>query len=163
MAEKAKVLGLATYQLFNSSTLELLEPFHLEIPTLFHLKPDPTGETLTPVDDRKSVLLQVIHDGMGTADPALQHALLRKYLLLIQENGNLPGAICFYTSGVKMVVEGSPVLDVLQSLEARGVHLIVCKTCLDHYGLLEKVRVGIVGGMGDIIAAQWLAGKVISL
>ena len=56
---------------------------------------------------------------MGAADQALQHTLLRKYLLLLQENNTLPGAICFYTSGVKMVVEGSPVLDVLQSLEAQ--------------------------------------------
>ena len=118
---------------------------------------------MTKVEDSKSVLLQVIHDGMGAADPALQHSLLRKYLLLLQENGTLPGAICFYTSGVKMVVEGSPVLDVLQSMEAHGVRLIICKTSLDHYGLLEKVRVGIVGGMGDIIAAQSLASKVITL
>jgi len=113
--------------------------------------------------DHKSVVLQVVHDGMGSADPTLQHVLLRKYLLLLAENNSLPGAICFYTSGVKMVVEGSPVLDVLQTLEARGVRLIVCRTCLDYFGLLEKVRVGIVGGMGDIIAAQSLADKVITL
>jgi intracellular sulfur oxidation DsrE/DsrF family protein len=124
---------------------------------------DPNGVHVTEPGGNKSVLIQVIHDGMGVGDLALQHALLRKYLLLLQENNTLPGAICFYTSGVRMVVEGSPVLDVLQSLEARGVRLIVCKTCLDHYGLLEKVRVGIVGGMGDIIAAQRLADKVISL
>jgi intracellular sulfur oxidation DsrE/DsrF family protein len=111
----------------------------------------------------KSALIQVIHDGMGAGDSELQHALLRKYLLLLQENNTLPGAICFYTSGVKMVVESSPVLDVLQSLESQGVRLIICKTCLEHYGLLEKVRVGIVGGMGDIISAQWLADKVITL
>ena len=111
----------------------------------------------------KSVLLQVIHDGMGAADAELGHTLLRKYLLLLQENNSLPGAICFYTSGVKMVVEGSPVLDILQSLEAQGVRLIICKTCLDYFGLLDKVRVGVVGGMGDIIAAQHLADKVITL
>ena len=118
---------------------------------------------MTEVQDSKSVLIQVIHDGMGVADQALQHTVLWKYLLLLQENNTLPGAICFYTSGVRMVVEGSPVLDVLQSLEARGVHLIACRTCLDHFGLLEKVRVGILGGMGDIIAAQWSADKVITL
>jgi len=111
----------------------------------------------------KSVLLQVIHDGMGVADAELQHTLLRKYFRLLLENSALPGAICFYTSGVKMVVEGSPVLDLLQSLEARGVRLIVCKTCLDHFRLLDQVRVGIIGGMGDIIAAQQLADKVITL
>jgi hypothetical protein len=107
-------------------------------------------------------MIQVTNDGMGAADAELQHTLLRKYLLLLQQNGTLPSAICFYTSGVKMVIEGSPVLDVLQSLEVHGVRLIVCKTCLDYFGVLEKV-VGIVGGMGDIIAAQCLADKVISL
>ena len=109
------------------------------------------------------VLIQIIHDGMGSGDIELQHALLRKYLLLLMENQTLPGAISFYTSGVKMVVEGSPVLDVLQSMEAQGVRLIICKTCLEHYRLLDQVRVGIIGGMGDIIAAQSLAGKVITL
>jgi len=118
---------------------------------------------LTTREATKAVMIQVTQDGMGAADAGLQHALLRKYLLLLQQNGTLPSAICFYTSGVKMVIEGSPVLEVLQSLEAHGVRLIVCKTCLDYFGLLEKVRVGIVGGMGDIIAAQWLADKVISL
>jgi len=118
---------------------------------------------LTTREATKAVMIQVTQDGMGAADAELQHALLRKYLLLLQQNGTLPSAICFYTSGVKMVIEGSPVLEVLQSLEAHGVRLIVCKTCLDYFGLLEKVRVGIVGGMGDIIAAQWLADKVISL
>jgi intracellular sulfur oxidation DsrE/DsrF family protein len=109
------------------------------------------------------MLIQIVRDGMGDADPELQRSLLRKYLVLLQENNSLPGAICFYTSGAKMVVEGSPVLDVLQALESQGVRLIVCKTCLDYYGLLEKVRVGIVGGMPDIIAAQMLADKVITL
>ena len=118
---------------------------------------------MTTREATKAVMIQVTQDGMGAADAELQHALLRKYLLLLQQNGTLPSAICFYTSGVKMVIEGSPVLEVLQSLEAHGVRLIVCKTCLDYFGLLEKVRVGIVGGMGDIIAAQWLADKVISL
>jgi len=111
----------------------------------------------------KSVLLQVIHDGMGAAESDLQHKLFRKYLLLLQENHTLPAAICFYTSGVKMVVEGSPVLDILQTLEAQGVRLIVCKTCLDYYGLADRVRVGTIGGMGDIIAAQTLADKVITI
>jgi intracellular sulfur oxidation DsrE/DsrF family protein len=118
---------------------------------------------MTNAKDRKSVLIQVIHAGMGAADGELQRHLLQKYLLVLQENANLPDAICFYTSGVKMVVEGSPVLDVLQALEARGVRLIICKTCLDYFGLLDKVRVGIVGGMGDIIAAQTLADKVITI
>jgi len=41
----------------------------------------------------------VARDGMGAADPDLQYTLLRKYLLMLQEDGTLPGPICFYTSG----------------------------------------------------------------
>jgi hypothetical protein len=76
-------------------------------------------------------MIQVTNDGMGAADAQLQHTLLQRYLLLLQQNGTLPSV---YTSGVKMVIEGFPVLEALQSLEAHGVRLIVCKTCLDYFG-----------------------------
>jgi selenium metabolism protein YedF len=110
-----------------------------------------------------SLLILVTNDGMGKADQALQHKLMGTYLSLLDEHDMLPGAIAFYTDGVKLAVEGSPVLGQLKSLEAKGVHLVLCKTCLDYFGLMEKVRVGIVGGMTDIIEAQWRARKVITL
>ena len=110
-----------------------------------------------------STVILINNDGMGTAEEALRHKLLRVYLTMLQENGLYPGAICFYAAGVKMVVEGSPVIELLQSLEENGVRLIICSTCLQFYGLIEKVRVGIVGGMSDIILAQWMASKVITL
>jgi hypothetical protein len=100
---------------------------------------------------------------MGSADVPLQQKLFDTYLKLLLENGSFPGAICFYTDGVKLVVEGSPVLEPLRELERRGVRLVICRTCLVSFDLLEKVRVGIVGGMGDILAAQTLAAKVITL
>jgi hypothetical protein len=61
------------------------------------------------------------------------------------------------------VVEGSPFLERLTALEQRGARLIICSTCLGYFGLTEKVRVGIVGGMGDILEAQTRASKVITL
>lgn len=111
----------------------------------------------------QNTVIQITNNGMGKSDQALQHKLVIKYLELIQMNDKLPNAITFYTDGVKLVVEGSPVLEQLRALEGKGVRLIVCSTCLDHYGLSEKVRVGIVGGMTDIIEAQVKAEKVISL
>lgn len=111
----------------------------------------------------QNTVIQITNNGMGKSDQTLQHKLVIKYLELIQMNDKLPNAITFYTDGVKLVVEGSPVLEQLRALEGKGVRLIVCSTCLDHYGLSEKVRVGIVGGMTDIIEAQVKAEKVISL
>jgi hypothetical protein len=110
-----------------------------------------------------STVILVNNDGMGAADDGLRHRLLRVYLTMLQENGLYPGAICFYAGGVKMVVEGSPVLDLLKTLEAKGVRLILCSTCLQYFGLTDRVAVGIVGGMSDILLAQWMAGKVITL
>ena len=110
-----------------------------------------------------SVLLLVARDGMGEGEPPLRHKLIRTYLSLVDGNGMLPGAIAFYGEGVRMVVEDSPVLDLLATLESKGVHLIICKTCLDYYGLVDKVRVGVIGGMTDILAAQWKASKVIAI
>ena len=109
-----------------------------------------------------TVILITSH-GMGNAEEKLQITLLSKYLELIPQNDGLPNAICFYTSGVKLVCEGSPVLEQLRTLESKGVRLIVCSTCLDFYKLTDRVKIGIVGGMPDIIEAQWKAEKVISI
>ncbi len=108
-------------------------------------------------------VIVINRQGMGSADLELQHKLLDTYLKLLIDNSMLPPVICFYTDGVKLVTEGSPLLERLRQLEGRGVRLIACSTCLNYFGLAEKVRVGIVGGMPDIIEAQARASKVITL
>lgn len=110
-----------------------------------------------------NTVLLMAKEGMGFADAALQHKLLDTYLRLLVENDSFPAAICFYTDGVKLVVEGSPFLERLSQIEKKGVRLIICSTCLNYFGLTEKVRLGIVGGMPDILEAQIKAGKVITL
>ena len=111
----------------------------------------------------RDTIILVTNNGMGRADLALQHKLAAKYFELLIQNTNLPAAICFYTEGVKLTVTGSPVVEQLKRLEAKGVRLIICSTCLDFYGLSDQTQVGIVGGMGDIIEAQTKASKVITI
>jgi intracellular sulfur oxidation DsrE/DsrF family protein len=108
-------------------------------------------------------IILVTNNGMGKADLPLQQKLFGKYLELLAQNDELPAVICFYTEGVKLVVEGSPVLEPLRLLEEKGVRLVVCSTCLEYFKLSEKVQVGIVGGMPDILEAQMKVGKVITL
>lgn len=111
----------------------------------------------------KDTVLQITGNGMGKGDQALQLKLIGKYLELIQDNEHLPAVISLYTDGVRLAVSGSPVLEQLRALEAKGVRLVLCSTCLDHYGLSDQVQVGIVGGMTDIIEAQVKAARVITL
>lgn len=114
------------------------------------------------MSDSDTVIL-ISRNGMGEADQVLQYKLMDTYLKLLDEHDILPGAICFYTEGVRLVTGGSPVLETLQSLEHKGVRLILCSTCLNYFELIDQVKVGIVGGMGDILEAQRLAAKVIML
>ena len=114
-------------------------------------------------DQFKNALIMITKKGMGSGEPELQQKLLKTYLSLLNENDLLPGAICFYTDGVKLIAEESPILDVLKKLELKGVSLIVCQTCLRFYQLENEVKAGIIGGMTDIIAAQTKASKVVSI
>lgn len=110
-----------------------------------------------------NTIILITNDGMGHGEAPLRHKLIGTYLTLLKDSNTLPAAICFYTDGVKLVVSGSPVLDQLRALQEKGVHLIVCSTCLNYYNLMEKLQVGIAGGMTDIIEAQTRADKVITL
>jgi hypothetical protein len=111
---------------------------------------------------RDSVVL-VTNNGMGNATEQLQQLLFGKYVELLLQNESLPAALCFYTDGVKLVCEGSPVLEGLSNLENKGVRLIVCSACLNNFELTGSVRLGLVGGMGDILEAQMKAEKVITI
>lgn len=111
----------------------------------------------------KDTVLVFTRYGMGDAPADLQQRLAGKFLSLLNDAGALPAKILLYTEGVKLACEGSPVLEQLRTLQAQGVELVLCQTCLDTYGLTDRVAVGIVGGMADIIAAMQMADKVISL
>jgi sulfur relay (sulfurtransferase) complex TusBCD TusD component (DsrE family) len=109
-----------------------------------------------------NIVLVFTTNGMGNSeDQALKGKLAKTFLTLTTQMEPLPKIICFYTDGVRLACEGSPVLGELGVLEQKGVHLILCQTCLNAYGLLDQVRVGIVGGMADIITAMWQADKVV--
>lgn len=102
--------------------------------------------------------------GIGHTDNAeLKIKLAQKFLTLIAEANPLPAQICFYTDGVKLCVNGSPVLDELRALVNKGVELVLCATCLDTFGLRDQVAIGIVGGMGDIITAMMNADNAVTL
>jgi len=111
----------------------------------------------------RDTLILVTRDGLGDAVPELSRKLFVKYLEVLEANGTLPGAIAFMTNGVHLVCEGSPAIEKLRAYEAAGVHVIICKTCIDFFGVADKVRAGVVGGMGDIVAAQAMARKVITV
>ncbi len=111
----------------------------------------------------KNRLIQITHNGMGSGDDELGLKLVANYLSLINEEVELPRFIAFYNSGVKLICTGSPALENIKEIEKKGVKLIACKTCLNHFNLMDKVEAGIPGTMIDILELQKMADKVITL
>lgn len=112
----------------------------------------------------KNTVIQCTTFGMGHSHiHSLNMKLITKYFDILLMGNEMPAAITFYTDGVQLVTEGSPILEQLGQLEAKGVRLIICSTCLDELRLADKVKVGIVGGMPDIMEAQMKASKVITI
>ncbi len=102
-------------------------------------------------------------DGLGDAPSELARLLATTFAGLLAREAEPPGTLLFYGEGVKLACAGSPIVESLQQLSERGTELILCRTCLDYFGLLDKVAVGAVKGMPDIVAAMRDAKKVLSV
>jgi len=109
------------------------------------------------------LVLTVPSEIMGRGDEELGGILVRAFFHTLCEVEPLPQTIIFFNSGVKLVVEGSPVMEDLQALEARGIEILACGTCLGHYELKDKVAIGEVSNMYTIAEMLLSAGKVVSL
>ena len=104
----------------------------------------------------------VISSGvMGSGDEALGRLLMKGFLYAMVEQEKQPEMILFYNSGVFLTTEGSGVLDDLREMERRGVRLLTCGTCLNHYGRLEKLQVGEVTNMYEIAQCMMQAERII--
>jgi selenium metabolism protein YedF len=109
------------------------------------------------------LVLTVPSDIMGRGDEELGGILVRAFFHTLGEVEPLPQTIIFFNSGVKLVVEGSPVVEDLHTLRDRGIEILACGTCLGHFELKDKVAVGEVSNMYTIAETMLGAGKVISL
>ncbi len=109
------------------------------------------------------LVLLVTAEGLGRGDPELAAFLIQSFFRTLTEAETRPQTIIFLNSGVKLACQGSPVLDALSALEAGGIELLSCGTCLGYFGLKDSLAVGQVSNMAAIAEAMMHAGKVISL
>ena len=98
---------------------------------------------------------------MGAGPAELGQILVQGCINTIKEIAPIPTSIVFYNSGVKLTVDGSPVLQSLRELEAAGVKILVCGTCANYFQIKDQVGVGIISNMYAILEALSQAGHVI--
>ena len=106
-----------------------------------------------PAAQKKTVVI-ISTDHMGEGNEELGRALLKAFLFALTQQETLPAAILFYNAGAAVTCEGSASLEDLQALQSQGVEILTCGTCLNYYGLTEKLRVGEVTNMYVIAEKQ---------
>jgi selenium metabolism protein YedF len=110
------------------------------------------------------LVLFVASEHMGQGEHAeLGTILARAFFHTLSEVEPLPETIVFINSGVKLVVKGSPIVEDLEALCSKGIEVLACGTCLDYYGLKDKLAVGEISNMYTIAENLLGAGKVVKL
>ena len=99
---------------------------------------------------------------MGEGDPELGKVLIKWFIYALSQHKELPKTILFYNGGACLTCEGSASLDDLKELEHRGVKILTCGTCLNFYGLSEKLKVGEVTNMYEIAETMSKASLIVS-
>ena len=98
---------------------------------------------------------------LGHGADELGRILMKAFLKTLKSATPLPKELIFINNGVHLTSEGSEELATLAALGEAGVEIVSCGTCLDFYGKLDRVRVGIVGNMFDIVSRLNWASKII--
>ena len=110
---------------------------------------------------RKGMLVVLSANTMGTGDPKLGTSLMKAFVFALTKQDQLPDTILCYNTGASLTCEGADTLEDLKLLESEGVTVLTCGTCLDFYGLKEKLAVGGVTNMYDIVERMESAAHII--
>jgi hypothetical protein len=100
---------------------------------------------------------------VAEADRNFGSTMLDKFFHACETTEEAPDAIVFYTEGVRCAVKGSPFLLGLQVLQEMGVDLLLCGSCLEHYGLQDALALGTVSNMHEIVGRIMEADDVLTI
>lgn len=119
------------------------------------------GEQSLSMGIQSSAAVFITSDRLGRGDDKLGTILMEGFVSTLVEQDTTPDVILMMNSGVRLAIEGSPVLDSMRVLADRGCEILVCGTCLDFFSLKEKLAAGTVSNMFEIQAALLHASTVI--
>jgi selenium metabolism protein YedF len=116
-----------------------------------------------PAGGNGSLVVAIGKNTMGQGDDELGAILIKAFIYSLTELDTPPETLLFFNSGIKLTTEGSNVIADLRTLESGGTIISSCGTCLDFYGLKEKLAIGNVTNMYAIASAMGDAGRLINL
>ena len=108
-----------------------------------------------------NVVVFVASNLFGVGDEKLGQILMKAFVKTLKELDTQPAKVIFANSGVRLTTEGSDLIDELRALEEEGVEIISCGTCLDYYGLVDSLQVGVSSNMYEIASTLVEADRIV--
>jgi selenium metabolism protein YedF len=99
---------------------------------------------------------------MGKGDEELGRKLMRGFLRTWIDVDAVPWRMIFINSGVELTVTDEEAVDALGMLQHKGVEILSCGTCLQHFGYESDLKVGRTTNMYEVVETLRTASKVIS-
>jgi len=115
----------------------------------------------TPDARKKGLVVVLSANVMGTGEEKLGKSLMKAFVFALTKQDQLPETILCYNTGAYLTCEGADTLEDLKALEAEGVNIMTCGTCLDFYGIKDTLAVGGVTNMYEIVETMENAKSVI--
>lgn len=94
--------------------------------------------------------LIVATDTMGKEEE-LGRILMKSFFETMKVTKELPKSIFFLNAGVKLTTVNEEIIPILKEIEAMGVEIFSCGTCLKYYNLESELKVGYRGTSNHII------------
>ena len=126
----------------------------------FTIKDTPVADTAVLGEEKQQAEAETCIPDART-DTVVVIASDKAFVFSLTQQDKLPKTILFYNGGASLTCEGSPMLEDLKALEAEGVEILTCGTCLNYYGITEKLAVGGVTNMYVIAEKMLNAGNVV--
>lgn len=118
-------------------------------------------QACSPDGRRKGLVAVLSSEAMGEGSEELGRLLMKGFIYALSQQEILPETVLLYNGGAKLSCEGAETLEDLKNLEALGVEILTCGTCLNYYGLTEKLAVGSVTNMYEIAERQMAASVIV--
>ena len=123
-----------------------------------------SGQAAQPQAQKGSYGVFIGKEWVGDGDPTLGGNLMKMFLYTLSQSEDVPTALLFMNGGVKLPAgDAADVIDSIRALEQKGAAVLVCGTCLNFFGIADKLQVGTVSNMYDIVSKMQACDKVITV